>query len=172
MRSRSTFRHAARLGLIVGLLTGFGCGNVGAQVVPPPYIEPGYAPRFYLGDEDTQRGWAQFIRGNYGLAQLHYRRAVEVTPRNGAAWIGLAASYDRIGRFDLADRAYRQALRIEGENHVILNNMGYSYLLRGNVRKARRLLDRARLLAPEDPTVVNNIAILESGQAYFHGFGP
>ncbi len=172
MQTRSTFRIAARLGLLVGLLTGFACGNAVAQVVPPPYIEPGYAPRFYAGDEDTQRGWAHFIRGHYGLAQVHYRRAVEATPQNGAAWIGLAASYDRIGRFDLAARAYRYALRIEGENYVILNNMGYSYLLRGNIRKARRLLDRARYLAPADPTIINNIAILESGQAYFHGFGP
>ncbi len=156
----------------MGLLAGFAGAEATAQVVPPPYLEPGYAPRFYPGDEDTQRGWAQFIRGNYGLAQLHYRRAVEATPQNSAAWVGLAASYDRIGRFDLADRAYRHARRLEGENYVILNNMGYSYLIRGNVRQARRLLDRARTLAPEDPTIINNIAILESGQAYFRGFGP
>jgi Flp pilus assembly protein TadD len=30
------------------------------------------------------------------------------------AWIGLAASYDRLGRFDLADQAYAAAAKLEG----------------------------------------------------------
>lgn len=172
MQIKTTFLGAARLAAVLGPLIGCFCAGAEAQVVPPPYLEPGYAPRFYPGDEDTQRGWAHFIRGNYGLAQRSYRRAVEATHQNAAAWVGLAASYDRLGRFDLADRAYRYALRLEGENYIILNNMGYSYLLRGEVRKARRLFDRARYLAPADPTIINNIAILESGQAFFRGYGP
>jgi Flp pilus assembly protein TadD len=172
VRTRSIIHSAAGFAFIVGLLTACSYVDAMAQVVPPPYLEPGYAPRFYPGDEDTQRGWAHFIRGNYGLAERHYRRAVEATHQNGAAWIGLAASYDRIGRFDLADRAYRYALRLEGESYIILNNMGYSYLSRGDLRKARRLLERAHYLAPADPTIINNIAIMDSGQAYFHGFGP
>jgi hypothetical protein len=44
------------------------------------------------------------------LAEQHYRRAVEATHQNGSAWIGPAASYDRLGRFDLADFAYRHAI--------------------------------------------------------------
>jgi Flp pilus assembly protein TadD len=172
VEKRSSLRSAARLAVVAGALTLCPSLGVEAQVVPPAYIEPGYQPRYYLGDEDTQRGWAHFIRGNYGLAQKHYRRAVEATHQNSSAWIGLAASYDRLGRFDLADRAYRNALRLDGESYVILNNMGYSYLLRGNARKARRLLERAHYLAPGDPTIINNIATLDSGQAYFHGYGP
>ena len=85
---------------------------------------------------------------------------------NGSAWIGLAASYDRLGRFDLADLAYRHAIRLDGENYIILNNRGYSYLLRGDVRRARRLLERAMLLAPGDPTIANNIAVMDAGLAF------
>ncbi len=55
---------------------------------------------------------------------------------------------------------------------VILNNRGYSYLLRGNIRTARRLLERAILLAPGNPTIASNIAVMDAGLAYFHGFGP
>jgi Flp pilus assembly protein TadD len=137
-----------------------------------PYIADPVGPYFYLGDEDTRVGRAHFIRGQYGLAEVHFRRAVEATPRNGAAWVGLAASYDRIGRFDLADRAYRQAERIAGRNYVVLNNRGYSYLLRGRPREAGRLLYRAAELAPGDPTIANNINILQTGQAYFWGAQP
>jgi tetratricopeptide (TPR) repeat protein len=42
-------------------------------------------------------------RGNFGIAQQYFRDAVEKAPKNASAWIGLAASYDRLGRFDLAD---------------------------------------------------------------------
>jgi tetratricopeptide (TPR) repeat protein len=170
--------------LLSGALCGFAFGGAraGADPLQPfpylgpywarPYIAPEFGPRFYLGDEDARLGRDHFINGNYGLAETYFRRAVEVTPQNGAAWVGLAASYDRLGRFDLAERAYRYAARLSGPNYVILNNHGYSYLLRGRVRKAAELLYRAAELAPFDPTVANNIAVLNSGQAYFWGAGP
>jgi tetratricopeptide (TPR) repeat protein len=172
LQIRSKFSRFGPLAVVAGLLASCLDFNAMAQEVPPAYIEPGYAPRFYPGDADTQLGWAHLVSGDYGLAEQHYRRAVEATRQNGSAWIGLAASYDRLGRFDLADLAYRHAIRLEGENYIILNNRGYSYLLRGDVRRARRLLERAMLLAPGDPTIANNIAVMDAGLAYFHGFGP
>src|SRR6478736_4967706 len=93
---------------------------------PMPYIEPGFGNRAFPGDENTRLGRAHFIAGEYGLAEQAYRRAVEVTPQNGQAWLGLAASYDRIGRYDLAARSYQNARRYLGENYVVLNNEGYS----------------------------------------------
>jgi tetratricopeptide (TPR) repeat protein len=168
----SKFCRFGPLAVIAGLLAGCPGFTAMAQEVPPAYIEPGYALRFYPGDEDTRLGWVHLTSGNYGLAEQHYRRAVEATRQNGSAWIGLAASYDRLGRFDLADLAYRHAIWLEGENYIILNNRGYSYLLRGDVRRARRLLERAMLLAPGVPTIANNIAVMDAGLAYFHGFGP
>ena len=172
MTIRSKFSPFGPLAVIAWLLSSCLDFNAMAQEVPPAYIEPGYAPRFYPGDEDTRLGWAHLARGNYGLAEQYYRRAVEATHQNDSAWIGLAASYDRLGRFDLAYLAYRRAIRLDGEYYVILNNRGYSYLLRGDVRRARRLLERAMLLAPGDPTIANNIAVMDAGLAYFHGFGP
>lgn len=157
--------------LLVGLLT-ICQGVVAMAQEPMPYIEQWYGPRFYPGDEDTRLGQSHLLAGDYGLAEQYYRRAVEATYQNGAAWIGLAASYDRLGRFGLADRAYWHASRLEGENYVILNNRGYSYLLRGDIRRARRLFDRAWQLAPGDPTIANNIAVLDAGQDYFRGLWP
>ncbi len=50
--------------------------------------------------------WWSRCRGNYGIAQRYFKDAVEKAPRDVTAWIGLAASYDRLRRFDLADQAY------------------------------------------------------------------
>jgi Flp pilus assembly protein TadD len=137
------------------------------QAEPLAYLESEYDLRIYRGDDDFSRARAHFIHGDYGLAELYYLRAVEATKQNSAAWAGLAASYDRIGRYDLAARAYRKAYRLGGTRYVLLNNQGYGRMLRGDRRGALRLFYEAQYLAPGDPTIANNIAIAGEGQAYF-----
>ena len=82
------------------------------------------------------------------------------------AWIGLAASYDRLGRFDLADRSYRAAVRLGGETIQILNNEGYSYMLRGDLAKARAKFEAARRRDPDNPTIANNLRLLAESSKY------
>src|SRR5262249_9474415 len=65
-------------------------------------------------NDDLSRGKKHFQAGNFPLAERHFRRAVELHPRDLESWMGLAASYDRQRRFDLADRAYDQATKIAG----------------------------------------------------------
>ncbi|AZO37994.1 MAG: hypothetical protein EOS76_27530 [Mesorhizobium sp.] len=109
---------------------------------------------------DLVEGKAQFREANFGLAEQHFRKAVELRSDNAEAWMGLAASYDELGRFDFADRAYAQLLKVAGRKPQIVNNMGYSQLLRGNKKKARALLLEAKA-GMADQTVVNaNLALL------------
>ena len=83
-------------------------------------------------------------------------------PRDLESWIGLAASYDRLRRFDLADRAYDQAIKIAGPTPEILNNIGYSLMLRGDYRRARETLLQAQAQDPSSPYVRNNLELLEA----------
>ena len=122
-------------------------------------------PKFYPSDEYIRLGKVHFRNGDYGLAEQNYRKAVEVTPKDAEAWLGLAASYDQLRRFDLADNAYKHVLVLGANNPVILNNTGYSQLLRGNIEEARRLLLKAYELDPTNPHIINNLALLgESGR--------
>ena len=111
--------------------------------------------------DDLSLGKRHYREQNYGLAEQHFRRAVEKLPRDGEAWLGLAASYDRLRRYDLADRAYKEALAIYGTRPEVLNNIGYSFLLRGDLRKARAKFVEAQLKDPENPTIANNIALVD-----------
>jgi Flp pilus assembly protein TadD len=113
-----------------------------------------------LPKESFRIGIEHFDRGEYGLAEQYLRATVEKAPNDAAAWIALAASYDRIRRFDLADRAYATAIRLSGETVEILNNQGFSYMLRGDFKTARIEFNRALKLDPANPTVRNNIIIL------------
>jgi Flp pilus assembly protein TadD len=115
---------------------------------------------FVATDQPERVGREQFARGNYALAERYFQNAVEAESGNGDAWLGLAASYDQLGRFDLADRAYGQAVKIKGQTPQVLNNQGYSYLLRGDRGQAERYFRRARSINPHDPTINNNVALI------------
>jgi Flp pilus assembly protein TadD len=132
--------------------------GMAAAPVEPPLEEGKYVP----SSEPLRSGMRHFNRGDYGLAERYFCDAVEKTPRDASAWIGLAASYDHVGRFDLADRAYRNAIKLVGETTEILNNQGYSYMLRGNLSAARAKLRQAYRRDPKNPTIVNNLQILNS----------
>ncbi len=110
---------------------------------------------------DLEAGKKQFSEANYGLAEAHFRKAVELRATNADAWMGLAASYDQLGRFDFADRAYDQLLKVAGRQPRIVNNMGYSQLLRGDKKKARKLLNEAIEGIPGDEVVLANLALLD-----------
>lgn len=112
--------------------------------------------------DDLALGKEHFRAQRYGLAELHFRRAVESAKGDAEAWIGLAASYDQLRRFKLADRAYAQALKIAGPTAELLNNRGYSYLLRGDLRRASDDLSAALAQAPEDERIRNNIKALDA----------
>jgi Tetratricopeptide repeat len=124
-----------------------------------PLSKPGL-----LGDDpndDLQMGKRYFRNNSFGLAEQSFRSAAEKHPNDAEAWVGLAASYDRLRRFDLADRAYAQAIRLIGPTAQILNDQGFSYMLRGDYARARRKLEEARAKDPANPYVQANIQLLE-----------
>ena len=111
--------------------------------------------------DDLNTGKKLYRSANYGLAERHFRRAVESRPKDAEAWVGLAASYDQLRRFELADRAYAQALGIVGKTPEVLNNQGYSYILRGDYTRARVTLLQAKAKDPENPYIQSNLELLE-----------
>jgi Flp pilus assembly protein TadD len=137
---------------------------VGTVAVDP--VQEPTDVKYYPSDEPVRMGLEMFNRGNYGLSQRYFKDAVEKAPKDVTAWIGLAASYDRLRRFDLADQAYAQAIRLGGETVQVLNDQGYSYMLRGNLTAARRKFEKAYTLDPTNPTIANNLVLL-NGSARF-----
>ena len=156
---------------LAAVLAVAGCSDLGLN---PSVPSPGdrtnpvttLQTKYYSSDEDVQAGFKHFEEGGFALAQERFQRAVEKSPRDVTAWVGLAATYDRLRRFDLADRAYEQAIKIGGVNITILNNRGYSYLLRGDVVNARKQFMLAYKIDPSNPTVINNLHLLDGSRQY------
>jgi Tfp pilus assembly protein PilF len=133
-----------------------------AAETPPP---SGPALGMEDSKDDLALGKRHFRESNFGLAEVHFRRAVEKAAgpkeRDAEAWLGLAASYDRLRRFELADRAYDHAIGLLGPTPEVLNNRGYSYLLRGDYKRARAALTAALAKDPGNSRVQNNVDLLE-----------
>jgi Flp pilus assembly protein TadD len=133
--------------------------------VPEPLGVPEAAEKGQLGADpydELSLGKREYRANNYGMAEKHFRRAVELHPNDAEAWLGLAACYDRLRRFDLADRAYKEAIRLVGPTVEILNNQGFSYMLRGDYRLARAKLMEAERKEPDNKFVQNNLKLLEA----------
>jgi Flp pilus assembly protein TadD len=135
----------------------------------PPGGDPVQEPtdvKYYPSDEPVRMGLEQYNRGNYGLSQRYFKDAVEKARKDVTAWVGLAASYDRLRRFDLADQAYAQAIRLGGETVQILNDQGYSLMLRGDLSGARKKFMKAYSLDPGNPVIANNIELLNGSRRF------
>jgi Tfp pilus assembly protein PilF len=160
----------AGLILVIALaLLAAGCNQPGLTPSPVPNPVTGQNPgdvKYYPSDQPVRLGVQRFYEGNFGLAQHYFQDAVEKSPNDVTAWIGLAASYDRLGRFDLADRAYAAAAKLEGETPRLLNNQGYSYMLRGDLKAAQAKFQRALRLDPNNETTLNNIKLLNSSENF------
>ena len=138
-----------------------GAGTETVVVDATGTAQPYATPLIDQAKDDLALAKNHFRAQNYGLAEMHFRRAVESSRGNAEAWIGLAASYDQLRRFDLADRAYAEAFRITGPTPEFLNNRGYSYMLRGDIRRASRDLSEAAAKAPDDERIQNNLRTLD-----------
>lgn len=122
-------------------------------------------PRAPQADDDVTLGKQQYRAGNFDAAAKAFSRAANKHPRDSEAWLGLAASYDRLRQFELADSAYDQAMHIDGPTAEIMNNQGYSYMLRGDLTRARVKLTAAKAKDPANKYVQNNLQLLAQAQS-------
>lgn len=178
-RGRVVFAALASLSLLAGCETSSKLGDLfGAKKSDDPATtasvsDPtttgsvnatGAPPSGLLGNDpydDLSEGKKFYRTGNYGLAERHFRRAVEARPKDAEAWVGLAAAYDQLKRFELADRAYGQAMSLIGPTPELLNNRGYSYMLRGDYGRANATLREAQGKDPANPYIQANLELLQ-----------
>jgi Flp pilus assembly protein TadD len=119
----------------------------------------------YTADRALKEARAHFRNNDFGYSATLYKRVVDLNPKSAEGYVGLSASYDRLGRFDLSDRVYAALYDISGGTAQYYNNVGYSYMLRGNLTAALNNFRKAQKLDPENIVVANNIQILANAAA-------
>ena len=104
--------------LVAAILAAGGCGEQGKlqlRSIGSPLAAGAKAVSFRVAEA---RG--QFVLGNVGLALESFRKAAREDPTSVDALAGIAACYDRMGRFDLSRRNYEAALALApGDPHLL-----------------------------------------------------
>jgi Flp pilus assembly protein TadD len=158
MRSLKKMPLAAVIACGIGGCT-YPFAGPGGEVVVYPLLLPGPEQSW------VEKAKVHFNHGQYGLAERYFRQAAERYKDNVEAWLGLAASYDHLKRFDEADRAYDTLQRMIGNTPALLNNLGYHYMLKGEFGSAEHSLLTAQSQDPDNPCIRANLALLADWKA-------
>ena len=100
-------------------------------------------------DEDQRlaEANAQLALGNTGLALELYRKHLRHEPESVAAQLGIAACYDRMGRYDVSRRHYEAALARSPANPDLLERFAASLDRQGQTAEAAAVRDEIRMRA-------------------------
>jgi Flp pilus assembly protein TadD len=163
----TTFRILTKVS-VVSLCVASCAGYQSEEInVAEPQGELSTSATFGSGPEQVwiEKAKENFRHGEYGLAERYFRQATEERRSNVEAWLGLAASYDHLKRFDEADRAYAVLRKLIGPAPEVLNNLGYHYMLKGEFAAAERTLLEAREKDPYNPSIRANLVLLDDWKA-------
>ncbi|HEY0625775.1 MAG TPA: LytR C-terminal domain-containing protein [Allosphingosinicella sp.] len=98
-------------------------------------FEPRPVGTSFVQPQETSRflaqAKAQFRLGNIALALENFRKAARQSPESIDALNGIAASYDRMGRFDLSRRYYEEALALGPGDPKTRHNFAVSLRMQG-----------------------------------------
>lgn len=119
------------------------------------------------GSPMVQEGRSLLAMGSIGLALEAFRKSLRDDPAsNVQALAGIAACYERMGRWDLARANYEAALAIEPTNEILLNTFAASLDQQGRHREATALrAEIARRDALAVGAAADEIAVSASAQA-------
>lgn len=164
------FDHLLRVSCLAAGLVLAGCSNTNTLLSafgePAPSTRVDAARIGALPNTSLVANGKTFYRArDFGNAQAAYQKAVKVYPQNAEAWLGLAATYDRLRRFDQSRVAYQKLHALTGDSPVYYNNLGYSKLLQGHVQGAIGAFRRALSLDPLNPTAQNNLDLIRAVSA-------
>lgn len=122
-----------------------GCSAPGPQVRVRESGRPvtGYAENLELAKK-------KFAEGELAAAASSFRAALREDPNSVAALNGLAATYDRLGRFDLSGPLYVQAMVLAPDSKMVRANYALSLRMRGKTDLADTL-DRGGIVADLAP---------------------
>jgi Flp pilus assembly protein TadD len=155
------------LALASASLSGCSSANIGASAWGNSKLEVAEIKNIgsYTPELALTQARAHFRNNDFGHSAALYKRVVELQPKNAEGYVGLAASYDRLRRFDLSDRVYQALFELSGASAQYYNNVGYSYMLRGNFKAAYMSFRKAEKLDPDNIVISNNLQILADAAA-------
>ncbi len=103
--------------------------------------------------------------GEYGKALLSFQTAVELDPRSGEAFAGLARTYEVLGAGDKAEATFQQSVRLRPADWNSYKQLGLFYWRQGDYQKTIEQYKEVVRLTPDNAQGYSNLG----GAEYFSG---
>jgi serine/threonine protein kinase/Flp pilus assembly protein TadD len=135
------------------------CGRRLAEPTKAGDERPSIAAR-----QAAQDGWRLWQAGKLAEAELKFKEAVELDPRDANALNGLGWSQFNGGKPEVAIHAFEEAVKIVPDHPAALNGLGQIYLMQRKYAEAEKYLLKA---APQAPAAWFGLARLYLLQGKF-----
>jgi len=109
---------------------------------------------------ELSRGIERFQSGDFEGAVESFRRAIEVDPEYGPAYVSLGTAYMRLDRLAEAARVFRRAIDIDQENASAWVGLGQTLKLQSNPDGAIEALEQALALDPTNADAAYTMALI------------
>lgn len=114
-------------------------------------------------DAVVELAMVQLGLGQYKLAELTSRRAVELDPNQGRAYLALGTALDAQNYHEQAEVAFRRGLqKWNGDPAPLLNNLALNLASQNKLDQALDLLRRAQAESPGRQEIERNIRIIST----------
>lgn len=123
-----------------------------------------YAPELTVPDNARSRyahGLEALKSDQPGVAELDFRKAIELFPKYASAYNGLGVALRRQGNTEGARDAYNHALQLDPNNAPADRNLAAIYMEEAKYEDAEKFQRRATNLQPHDPAGFVTLAYLE-----------
>lgn len=138
------------IALLAVAACGSGSGKLEVRSIATPLAAGQQDAAFRVAE-----GRSYFALNNVGLALEAFRKALRDDPQSVDALNGIAACYDRMGRFDLSRRHYEAALALDPTDARLYANLSTSLEMQGRSEEAASVrIEMAQRLAAMEATPV------------------
>ena len=94
----------------------------------------------------------------YNMAQLCFKRAIDLDVKFAPAYSGLGITYFLVKAFDPAQESMRQAIHLDPANADYHNNLGVLLLSRNRLDEAKACFEMCMKINPDNRRAANNLA--------------
>ena len=123
-----------KISLVASLLAAAGCAATPNGVEIRPIADP--ASKLRPGADRLADAKGQLAIGNVGLALEAFRSVARFYPDNAEAYVGMAACYEQMRRFDLAQSKYEAALALAPRDPELLARLAVALDQQGKTDEA------------------------------------
>lgn len=126
--------------------------------------------KFTTGENKTSEALTELsitniALGDFEAAEINAIDAIELSPKNGRAYLSMGTALDAQGKHEKAEKAFRSGIKNwKGDPAPILNNLALNLASQGRLEQSLEILHKAKKISPNRMEIERNLRIISTLQ--------